>query len=73
MVSLRSQFKVRGTAGGDDEISDCSQIRCTPRKPIPRSKLRLDMQQYVTARGRAGRLKTRQGPAWDRFTGIRHI
>lgn len=43
---------------GDDEINDCLQIGCTPSIQMPRSKLRLDMQQYVIAREQAGRLKT---------------
>lgn len=42
---------------GDDEIGDRSQIGCTPSIQMPRSKLRLDMQQYVIAGGQAGRLK----------------
>lgn len=62
MVRLRSQLKVRVMNEGDDEINDCSQIRCTPSIQMPRSKLRLDVQQYVTAKGQADQLKTVKAP-----------
>lgn len=57
MLRLRSQLKGSEMDGGDDEINDWSQMEYTPSIHTPRSKLGLDIQQYVMARGQAGWLK----------------